>query len=433
MFDPKLAPVAYADVAKGLQLIRAVGGALLAISGVVALFTEATPAATNLVIAGGVVAVHAVNQVRNARASPLGSILMDGSLAGVLVLLVGAPDLTAAVCLFYLLTISTMLLAPLQAAGVTAYLAAWSVAVVAFAPLGTPALPAEASGAFSNAASIAAGAALIVVLTAVSAALLASRTRHATALETERMAVKQKNEFVSMVSHELRTPITSIAGFTETLRDGWRHLPGEEIDEFLGIVATEALSLSRVVEDILVIPRIEAGRLPIDMSVFELRPLCLAITDVLTVDTDKEIEVAMPAGILVHADFMRLQQVIRNLVVNAIKYGGDQILIQGLTQGQTLQAVVSDNGPGVPEADRGRIFERFEQGTSGDSRTSTGIGLGLPIALKLMQAMGGDLWYEPRFPTGSNFFFSLKVATASALAASNLRRNAGDTDNAVFD
>jgi signal transduction histidine kinase len=432
LIDVKLAPIPYPDVARGLQLARAVGGILLVATGIVTTFTEATPASTNLIIAGGVVAVHAVNRIRNSVASPFGTIFLDTSLAGALLLSVGAPDLTAVICLSYLLTVSALLLAPTQGAWVIAYLALWSTAVVLFAPLGSRVFAVEASIAFSNTAAIAVGSGFVLLLAAISVASLASRTRHASALETEREAVRLKDEFVSMVSHELRTPITSIAGFIETLREDWRDRPQEEVDEFLRIVATETLSLSRVVEDILVIPRIDAGRLPLNMTVIELRPLCLAITDVLAVDTVKDIEVAMPAGIMVHADLMRLQQVIRNLVVNAIKYGGDQILIQGIAQGQNLQAVVSDNGPGVDEADRERIFEHFEQGTSGDDRV-TGIGLGLPIALKLMQAMGGDLWFEPRFPIGSNFFFTLKVATAATPAAERLLQGSGRKSKAVID
>jgi signal transduction histidine kinase len=73
--------------------------------------------------------------------------------------------------------------------------------------------------------------------------------------------------------------------------------------------------------------------------------------------------------------------------------------------------VVADNGPGVPEGDRERIFEHFEQLTKGDSRSDRGFGLGLPIARKLARAMGGDLWHESRFPTGSRFCFTLRVAS----------------------
>jgi signal transduction histidine kinase len=271
-----------------------------------------------------------------------------------------------------------------------------------------------ASITFSAATTIALLVGTLFLVVAVAVSLLGSRTRHEKALATEREAVRLKDEFVSMVSHELRTPLTSIAGFTETLVDGWKALDPADVEEFLGLIHTETRSLSHLVEDILVIPRIEAGRLPLETSRFELRALCLGVTEVLLADTDKEIEVAMPAGIIIEADAKRLQQVIRNLVVNAIKYGGDQILIQGTTQGEMLHAVVSDNGPGIPEGDRDRIFDRFEQGSSGDDRTATGLGLGLPIARKLMRAMGGDLWYEPRFPTGANFFFSLKTAARSA-------------------
>jgi signal transduction histidine kinase len=263
---------------------------------------------------------------------------------------------------------------------------------------------------FSATTSIAIMVGTLILVGAVAVTLLGTRSRHETALAAEREAVRLKDEFVSMVSHELRTPLTSIAGFAETLGDGWRSLEATEVDEFLDIIRSETQDLIHLVEDILVIPRIEAGHMPLDIRRFELRALCLAVTEVLRTETDKDVEVSMPAGIMVEADVQRLQQVIRNLVVNAIKYGGDQILIQGTAQGAMLQGVVSDNGPGVPEEDRHRIFERFEQGSSGDNRMADGIGLGLPIARKLMRAMGGDLWFEPRFPTGANFFFSLKTA-----------------------
>jgi signal transduction histidine kinase len=120
-----------------------------------------------------------------------------------------------------------------------------------------------------------------------------------------------------------------------------------------------------------------------------------------------EAAVSIPHGVRVQADAKRVQQVIRNLLENARKYGGDQVLVEGLTHGEQYVLVVSDNGPGVPDGATNTIFEHFEQISKGDSRSSSGIGLGLPIARSLARAMGGDVWYERRFPTGSRFCFSL--------------------------
>ena len=113
---------------------------------------------------------------------------------------------------------------------------------------------------------------------------------------------------------------------------------------------------------------------------------------------------------MVHADRRRVVQVVRNLCENARKYGGDQILIEGLPLGDQYLLVVADNGPGVTLADRERIFEHFEQVTKGDARREDGIGLGLPIARRLSRAMGGGVWYAERFPTGARFCFTVRTA-----------------------
>jgi signal transduction histidine kinase len=224
-----------------------------------------------------------------------------------------------------------------------------------------------------------------------------------------------KNDFVSMVSHELRTPLTSIAGFAQTLSSDWTRLSKPEIEEFLGYIAKQANYLGDLVEDVLVIPRLEAGRLRFKSEVFDLGEMIGEVAQMLfSTSGGGEAAVSIPHGVRVQADGKRVQQVIRNLLENARKYGGDQVLVEGLTHGEQYVLVVSDNGPGVPDGATDTIFEHFEQISKGDSRSSSGIGLGLPIARSLARAMGGDVWYERRFPTGSRFCFSLP---ADALVA----------------
>jgi signal transduction histidine kinase len=230
-------------------------------------------------------------------------------------------------------------------------------------------------------------------------------------LEAERAAQEahaMKNDFVTLVSHELRTPLTSIAGFAETLETTWQDLGTPEIGEFLSIISSQAQYLGELVEDILVIPRLDAGRLRLYPEMFDLSDLIHSVGDGLESKTNHwNVSVSLPGGMRVFGDPKRAQQVIRNLLENAAKYGGDQVLVEGFPYGDHFIVVVSDNGPGVPDENVNSIFEHFEQLSKGDSRSSTGLGLGLPIARKLARAMGGDVWYERRFPTGSRFCFSI--------------------------
>jgi len=262
------------------------------------------------------------------------------------------------------------------------------------------------------------GIALLVAAVAILAAVRAvraARGRERYATQSAERARRMKNEFVSMVSHELRTPLTSIAGFTDTLLESWTKLPEDEINEFLTIINKQAVHLSELVEDVLVIPRLEAGRLRLDLESFDLAEIANDVTTaILPPGSARDAAVAIPGGVAVFADRRRVQQVLRNLVENAHKYGGDQILVEGSPYGEYYLVVVSDNGPGIPEPDVDRVFTHFEQLSKGDARSDKGIGLGLPIALKLARAMGGDLWYEHRFPTGSRFCFTIRTEPLEA-------------------
>jgi signal transduction histidine kinase len=223
-----------------------------------------------------------------------------------------------------------------------------------------------------------------------------------------------KNDFVTMISHEFRTPLASISGFAEIL-EAWRELPEAEVDEFLGLIELESHKLGALVEDVLVIPRLEAGRLKLDAKVFDLSAIVYEMSSlVFPTAGSTEVSVSIPSGIAAYGDERRVEQVLRNLFQNAKLYGGDQVLVEGYARPEDFVVVVSDNGPGVPDDAIDVVFHSFEQLSKGDARMAQGIGLGLPIARRLARAMGGDVWYERRFPTGSRFCFSITQSEAVA-------------------
>jgi signal transduction histidine kinase len=249
----------------------------------------------------------------------------------------------------------------------------------------------------------------------------AGRRREQEVMRLSEEAHRIKDEFVAMVSHELRTPLTSIAGFADTLVESWRDLPPDEVDEFLGIISRQSVYLGDLVEDVLVIPRLEADRLRFHPELFDLGDLLADVSKIVfPTGGKKSAVVTVPDGVRVRADRRRVQQVIRNLMENARKYGGDQVMVEGFVLGDQYLLVISDNGPGVPDEETQRVFDNFEQVSKGDSREATGIGLGLPIARRLARAMGGEVWYERRFPTGARFCFSLPLRRRAVVGEDDL-------------
>lgn len=243
-----------------------------------------------------------------------------------------------------------------------------------------------------------------------------------------------KNDFVALVSHELRTPLTSIAGFADTLVESWRDLPPEEVDEFLSIINRQSMYLGDLVEDVLVIPRLEANRLKLEPELFDLGDLIRDVADMVFPNGGRKNSlISLPDGVRVVADRRRVHQIVRNLMDNAHKYGGDQIMVEGFVMGDQYLIIISDNGPGVPDEETRKVFENFEQVSKGDARESSGIGLGLPIARRLARAMGGDVWYERRFPTGSRFCYSLPLRRRSFLSEAERIDQQGEPDMAVVE
>lgn len=409
------APVEYRAIRRWLQTVRAAAAGILLIGTVVGIAIDLPHAAVPASAAAAVM-VHALTRGRT-RATAIESMAVDAvavaiGLGGVEH---GHTALVAAAAYFIAGSITFGGLSTLVTT-----LSVFGAALAGRGMLPLPAvvpLPASGEPMLWLATIVMLGGVAICLIAAARAVALA-RTRQDDALAAERRASEMKNEFVSMVTHELRTPLTNIAGFAMTMQDTWKELDPDEADEFLRIIVSEAEHLSNLVEDVLTIPRLEAGRLLLDVTDFALQPSAYRIADLLfPAGGGRSASVSVGGSVRVHADPNRVEQVLRNLLENARKYGGDQVSVEAHRRGDDWLIVVADNGPGVPAAHRDRIFGAFEQVTAGDARSDTGFGLGLAVARNLVEAMGGRIWYEPGFPVGARFCFTLPAAGGTAAAA----------------
>jgi signal transduction histidine kinase len=335
------------------------------------------------------------------------SLFIDITVIGGAMVVGGAsPSVTVAALAYGIAAISLLL--PARQSGILMiYALAWAAVIMAMN--GSGLVSAVDRGAFDGFLTIVLLVDVAALMSGATRNLLRAQDRQRRLLEQERRSVEVKNEFVSMVSHELRTPITGISGFAETLREHWRDLPPSEVDEFLTILREESDHLANLVEDILVIPRLDAGQLRFHLEQVAVSEIAESVSE-MVLDDSTTAEVDLPVYVKVWSDPVRLTQILRNLVENARKYGGNELYIYGEERREgTYTVIVADNGAGIPETDQERIFEHFEQLSKGDARLEQGVGLGLPIARKLARAMGGDLWYEDRFPVGAAFCFDLDM------------------------
>ncbi len=411
---PRRAPISYEELRKPFNILRGVGACALAFAAIVGFVQTGDSAPLLLIIPSVIILVDAVVRLTT-QASAFGGLMVDATaLFAALALRGPAPSINAVV-LLYLLVVALLALPMVKATIVIAYAGfLWVVIAAINGNFDDTIVGVVGRAGFENGFDR-----LVVVMITLSvaaimlyaiSALLRAQDQQAEALAQERRAVELKNEFVSMVSHELRTPLTGIAGFTDTLNENWENLPSREVNEFLSIMRQETEHLTNLVEDILVIPRLEAGQLRLVPVRLDLASETRAVASMIFPDSG-DYSVTVPANVIVSADQTRLRQILRNLFENAKKYGGDQVLIEGELAGPgSYKLSVSDNGKGVGVDDRERIFEHFEQLSTGDGRLEQGVGLGLPIARRLTRAMGGDLWYEERFPVGARFCFSVKLA-----------------------
>ena len=232
-----------------------------------------------------------------------------------------------------------------------------------------------------------------------------------------------KSDFYSMVTHELKTPLTAIEGYTKLLLMGRPGPINAEQERFLRTVTNQTDVLKGMIQDLLDMSRIAAGRLNLHVETVDVAPMMARIVERFRPQaSNKGLELLLrePAGedreLVVEADGARLEQVLGNLVTNAMKFTeeGGSITVGWTLGGGQLRASVSDTGKGIPEAALPHVFDKFYQVEQGDTRSVGGAGLGLYICREIVAAHGGELSVSSLLGKGSVFTLEIPVVGADS-------------------
>ena len=221
-------------------------------------------------------------------------------------------------------------------------------------------------------------------------------------LATEQLEklLRTKDQFVAGVSHELRTPLTAVVGFAEELRDGLHHFDRQELEGFVQLIAEQSIEVADLVEDLLVAARSDLDSVAISPEAVELREQVDFVLAPWPASEAERVSIkGSPAK--AYADPIRLRQIVRNLLTNAQRYGGELIAVETIEGEREVRLCVRDNGEGVPLRDRDRIFEPYFQANRVEGVPAS-VGLGLTVSRQLARLMDGDLQY--RYEDGWSVF-----------------------------
>lgn len=237
---------------------------------------------------------------------------------------------------------------------------------------------------------------------------------------SERKHLEQiKSEFVSTVSHELRTPLTSISGALGMLRSGALDGMPQRAEEMVALAHNNSQRLTNLINDLLDIEKIAAGKLHFDYQKVSLaEQLNQALVAIVQYAPDQQVILdssAQVPEVLINVDPQRLQQVLINLLSNAIKFSsqGGHVALDARLRGERIRIRVSDTGEGISDAFKPKVFQRFAQADSSDQRKKGGTGLGLAISKELIEHMGGELGFDSTLGQGSTFWVDLPCLEAT--------------------
>ncbi len=240
------------------------------------------------------------------------------------------------------------------------------------------------------------------------------------AAERERQAanlIRSKDEFLASVSHELRTPLTAVHAGAELLREQLHQLEQSEVVELVECVARESGEMADIIEDLLVAARADIGNLTIKMQRIDLQAeIEGTLASVRNLVGAQHIRTRLRAG-TAQADPLRFRQIMRNLLTNALRYGGTDIEIYTEHRDGQWAVIVSDDGPGIPRESREAIFVSYQRAHQVKGVTGS-VGLGLTVARRLAELMGGSLGYRHQLGRSS---FELRLNAASTSTSRHLR------------
>lgn len=227
---------------------------------------------------------------------------------------------------------------------------------------------------------------------------------------------ESKDRFLATVSHELRTPLTVVLGVAAEVGSDWENLPPGDRADLLAMMNEQANEASNIVEDLLVAARSDPSQLRLAIETTELRSHIEYALASLPQEAQPRIKRSGHRQ-LVEADSTRLRQIIRNLLENAVRYGGERVEIQSWREEDTVWLTVSDNGVALRKRDLERIFEPYERSNSSETESPTGVGIGLYVSRMLARLMGGEL--DCYRPSGQTVF---RLRLPAAETATSLPR-----------
>ena len=233
----------------------------------------------------------------------------------------------------------------------------------------------------------------------------------------QRKSEQSRREFVANVSHELRTPLTNIKSYAETIVSAGDELPRELHDNFMGVIINEADRMTRIVQDLLTLSKIDYGKMEMNISRFSFAKAISNVYEAARLNAEQNHHHTMVFHCEdnipdVLGDRERIEQVVMNIVSNAIKYtpDGGKIEIYAGSSGKSVFVRVTDNGIGIPEKDLPRLFERFYRVDKARSRESGGTGLGLSIAREILSQHRGEIKIDSVYGEGTDVRITLPAA-----------------------
>ncbi|MDQ1404214.1 MAG: two-component system, OmpR family, phosphate regulon sensor histidine kinase PhoR [Actinomycetota bacterium] len=219
-------------------------------------------------------------------------------------------------------------------------------------------------------------------------------------ISSEQEADRLKSDFVAVVGHELRTPLTVMKGYIRTLIRRGATIDDSSREMALKSIESNSNRLERLIEDLLLVSTIEAGRPKVQFEDED-------ILEILRTHDDERVQVRRRRPLLVTLDRPKVEQVLHHLVDNALKYSEGPVVLDAVDTGDAVEVSVTDSGPGIFSGDVPRLFDRFLQLDGSSTRAHGGTGIGLYICKRLVEAYGGEIWCESRLGVGSRFAFSI--------------------------